>query len=152
MYKLVVLSACVSAAYAVADPVQVYAGGLPYGAAYQGFAGVPAGYAAGYAAAPVAAYAAPAAPAVPAAYAASLPAPAQIPIPQPAVALPADYATGPAHVAHPVPAAAAPIPSPGLGLPEAATYALPPVRQVAKAPIVENFVEPVEQWGYKVAY
>merc|ERR1711937_812163 len=89
MYKLVVLSACVAAAYAVADPVQVYAGGLPYGAAYQGFAGVPAGYAAGYAAAPVAAYAAapvaaaPAAPAVPAAYAASLPAPAQIPIPQP---------------------------------------------------------------------
>merc|ERR1719312_1969822 len=144
MYKLVVLSACVAAAYAVADPVQVYAGGLPYGA---GYAAAPV---AAYAAAPVAA--APAAPAVPAAYAASLPAPAQIPIPQPAVALPADYATGPAHVAHPVPAAAAPIPSPGLGLPEAATYALPPVRQVAKAPIVENFVEPVEQWGYKVAY
>merc|ERR1712025_974599 len=116
-------SACVAATYA-----QVYAGGLPYGAAYQGLAGVPAGYAAApvaaYAAAPVAA--APAAPAVPAA-----------------------YATGPAHVAHPVPAAAAPIPSPGLGLPEAATYALPPVRQVAKAPIVENFVEPVEQCGYK---
>ena len=51
-------------------------------------------------------------------------------------------------------AAAAPvaIPSPGLGLPEAATYALPPVRQVAEAPIVEQIVEPVEQWGYKVAY
>merc|ERR1712058_30697 len=40
----------------------------------------------------------------------------------------------------------------GLGLPEAATYALPPVRQVAEAPIVEQVVEPVEQWGYKVAY
>merc|ERR1712128_339499 len=52
----------------------------------------------------------------------------------------------------PVPAAAAPIPAAGLGLPEAATYGLPPVRQVAKAPIVENFIEPVEQWGYKVAY
>merc|ERR1712212_53618 len=53
-------------------------------------------------------------------------------------------------------AAAAPAPvaiaSPGLGLPEAATYALPPVRQVAEAPIVEQIVEPVEQWGYKVAY
>jgi len=152
MYKLVVLSACVAAAYAVADPVQVYAGGLPYGAAYTNFA---AGYA-GYAAAPVAAApvaaAAPAAPALPAGYAASLPAPAKIALPQPAVALPRDYATGPAHIAHPVPAEAAAIPSAGLGLPEAGAYALPPVRQVAKAPIVENFVEPVEQWGYKVAY
>ena len=40
----------------------------------------------------------------------------------------------------------------GLGLPEARAYALPPVRQVAEAPIVETIVEPVEQWGYKVAY
>merc|ERR1712123_500778 len=40
----------------------------------------------------------------------------------------------------------------GLGLPEARAYALPPVRQVAEAPIVEQIVEPVEQWGYKVAY
>merc|ERR1711887_488417 len=46
-------------------------------------------------------------------------------------------------------AATAPV---GLGLPEAATYALPPVRQVAEAPIVEQIVEPVEQWGCKVAY
>merc|ERR1712106_242787 len=78
--------------------------------------------------------------------------PSQLPLPQPAVTLPRDYATGPASVYHPVPAAAAPIPAAGLGLPEAATYGLPPVRQVAKAPIVENFIEPVEQWGYKVAY
>jgi len=54
-----------------------------------------------------------------------------------------------AHAAAPVAVAAAPV---GLGLPEAATYALPPVRQVAEAPIVEQIVEPVEQWGYKVAY
>merc|ERR1712226_1761759 len=40
----------------------------------------------------------------------------------------------------------------GLGLPEAATYVAPPVRAVAEAPIVEQVVEPVEQWGYKVAY
>jgi len=26
------------------------------------------------------------------------------------------------------------------------------VRTVAEAPIVETVVEPVEQWGYKVAY
>ena len=42
--------------------------------------------------------------------------------------------------------------SAGLGLPEARAYALPPVRQVAEAPILEQIVEPVEQWGYKVAY
>ena len=39
-----------------------------------------------------------------------------------------------------------------LGLPEAATYAVPAPRQVQEAPIVETYVEPVEQWGYKVAY
>merc|ERR1712106_468122 len=146
MYKLVVLSACVATAFSQAVPIQAYAGSLQYGAGY------PGAFAAGYAAAPAAYAAAPAAPAIPAAYAASLPAPAQIALPQPAVALPRDYATGPASVYHPVPAAAAPIPDAGLGLPEAATYGLPPVRQVAKAPIVENFIEPVEQWGYKVAY
>ena len=73
-------------AYAVAHPVQVFAGGLPYGTTYQGLAGVPAGYdaapIAAYASAPIAA--APATPTVLAAYAASLPASAQIPIPQPA--------------------------------------------------------------------
>ena len=58
-------------------------------------------------------------------------------------------AVGYGYAAAPAPVA---IPSTGLGLPEAATYALPPVRQVAEAPIVEQIVEPVEQWGYKVAY
>ena len=62
----------------------------------------------------------------------------------------APVAAAPAHVAyaHNVPAAV----SHSLGLPEAATYVAPPVRQVAEAPIVEQVVEPVEQWGYKVAY
>jgi len=71
------------------------------------------------------------------------------------VAAPAAYAAAPvaaapAHVAyaHNVPAAV----SHSLGLPEAATYVAPPPRQVAEAPIVEQVVEPVEQWGYKVAY
>merc|ERR1711892_483110 len=127
---------CTSLSFSPAVPIAAYAG---YGAGY------PGAFAGGYAAAPAAYVAGPAA------YAAALPAPAQIALPQPAVALPRDYATGPAHIAHPVPAAAA-IPAAGLGLPEAATYGLPAVRQVAKAPIVENFIEPVEQWGYKVAY
>jgi len=55
-------------------------------------------------------------------------------------------------VAAPVAVAPFAYASAGLGLPEARTYALPPVRQVAEAPIVETVVEPVEQWGYKVAY
>jgi len=42
--------------------------------------------------------------------------------------------------------------SQGLGLPEASTYVLPPPRAIAEAPIVEHAIEPVEQWGYKVAY
>lgn len=83
---------------------------------------LPYPYAAGYAAAPVAA--------APAAYAAA-----------PVAAAPVAYA-------HNVPAAV----SHSLGLPEAATYVAPPVRQVAHAPVVEQVVEPVEQWGYKVAY
>ena len=59
-------------------------------------------------------------------------------------------ASGPAAVqyAHNVPAAV----SHSLGLPEAATYAVPAPRQVQEAPIVEVAVEPVEQWGYKIAY
>jgi len=60
--------------------------------------------------------------------------------------IPAGYAVAPVGVA-PVAYASA-----GLGLPEARAYALPPIRQVAEAPIVEQIVEPVEQWGYKVAY
>ena len=39
-----------------------------------------------------------------------------------------------------------------LGLPEARTFVAPPTRAVAEAPIVNTVVEPVEQWGYKVAY
>jgi len=62
----------------------------------------------------------------------------------------AGYAAAPVAAA-PV-AAAVPVAHAGLGLPEAATYALPPPRTVAEAPIVEQYVEPVEQWGYKVAY
>merc|ERR1712128_56677 len=69
------------------------------------------------------------------------------------------YAAPYAYAAHgiaPAAYAAAPIAAPvahvGLGLPEARTYALPPVRQVQEASIVEQIVEPVEQWGYKVAY
>jgi len=54
----------------------------------------------------------------------------------------------PQAIPHAVPAAV----SHSLGLPEAAGYVLPPVRQVQEAPIVEQSVEPVEQWGYKVAY
>jgi hypothetical protein len=36
--------------------------------------------------------------------------------------------------------------------PAAAAYALPPVQTINEAPIVEQTIEPVEQWGYKVAY
>ena len=66
------------------------------------------------------------------------------------VALPANTVSGPAHVAyaHNIPA---PV-SHSLGLPEAAAFVPPPARSIAEAPIVEQIVEPVEQWGYKVAY
>ena len=76
-------------------------------------------------------------------------------------ALPYPYAAGyaaapavaaapvaPVAYAHNVPAAV----SHSLGLPEAATYGVPAARQIQEAPIVETIVEPVEQWGYKVAY
>jgi len=68
----------------------------------------------------------------------------------PVAALPADYA-----VSVGAPVAPAPVPatvSHSLGLPEAKTFVAPPVRQVAEPSIVVNNVEPVEQWGYKVAY
>jgi hypothetical protein len=68
----------------------------------------------------------------------------------PVAALPADYA-----VSVGAPVAPAPVPatvSHSLGLPEAKTFVAPPVRQVAEPSIVETHVEPVEQWGYKVAY
>jgi len=63
-------------------------------------------------------------------------------------AAPAVAAAAPVAYAHNVPAAV----SHSLGLPEASSYALPPPRQIQEAPIVEQYVEPVEQWGYKVAY
>ena len=68
----------------------------------------------------------------------------------PAAVAAAPVAAAPAHVtyAHNVPAAV----SHSLGLPEAATYAVPAPRQIVNAPVVEQVVEPVEQWGYKVAY
>merc|ERR1719361_1496729 len=64
--------------------------------------------------------------------------------------LPADYAVSAAAPVAPalVPAAV----SHSLGLPEAKTFVAPPVRQVAEPSIVHSVVEPVEQWGYKVAY
>ena len=139
----VVLAVAVAAAAAEADPQLAYANGLGYGHAYAGFAGYPAAYGAAPA---YAGYAAPA-------YAAH--AYAAAPVAAVAHAVPAPYVGTP--VAH------------GLGLPEAATYVAPPVRAVAEAPIVEQVpsikspfvlfltshlqvVEPVEQWGYKVAY
>merc|ERR1712036_185898 len=75
-------------------------------------------------------------------------------------AYPAAYGAPLAYAGHGVAPVAAAVPAitrgvpvaHGLGLPEASTYALPPVRTVAEAPIVEHAVEPVEQWGYKVAY
>jgi hypothetical protein len=36
--------------------------------------------------------------------------------------------------------------------PAAHAYALPPVQTIQNAPVVSTVVEPVEQWGYKVAY
>ena len=126
MYKLVVLACAVASVAAEADPVYAYANGLHYGAAYTNLAGaIPAAYAG----APIAhaAYAAPA-------YAA------------PAYTLPATYAAAP--IAHATYAAAAPV----IAAPAASAYALPPVQTYNEAPIVEQIVEPVEQWGYKVAY
>merc|ERR1712055_970099 len=119
---------------AVADPQVAYANGLAYGHGYAGFA-APYPYAAhGIAAAPLAAAPVAAPPA-----AAPL---AAAPVAAPLAAAPVAYAhAAPVAVAHA-----------GLGLPEASAYVLPPVRSVAEAPIVEHIVEPVEQWGYKVAY
>merc|ERR1712112_2889 len=129
MFRFVVLA--LAGASAEATPSELLAAhGLAYGHAYAGFAGAyPGAYGAplayaGHGVAPVAA-----------AYHAAPVAAAVAPV---AAAVPAPY--------HGVPVAH------GLGLPEASTYALPPVRAVAEAPIVEHVVEPVEQWGYKVAY
>jgi hypothetical protein len=122
MFKLVVLACAVAAVSGAADPILAYANGLHYGGAYANLAYAPAA-AYGYAA-PAAAYGY-AAPAAAYGYA-------------PAAA----YAAGAAYAAAPV-AYAAHAP---------AAYALPPTQVVNEAPIVEQVVEPVEQWGYKVAY
>merc|ERR1719445_2857637 len=68
----------------------------------------------------------------------------------------ATYAAA-APVAHATYAAAAPVIAPAVAAapvvaPAASAYALPPTQIVNEAPIVEQVVEPVEQWGYKVAY
>merc|ERR1711981_873237 len=85
--------------------------------------------------------------AVPYPYAAAGVAPYAAPVAAP---LPADYAVS---VGAPVaPVAAPPAVAHSLGLPEARAFVAPPVRAVAQAPIVDTVVEPVEQWGYKVAY
>ena len=68
----------------------------------------------------------------------------------PVAALPADYSVS---VGAPVaPVAPPPQVAHSLGLPEARSFVAPPVRQVAEPSIVATHVEPVEQWGYKVAY
>ena len=36
--------------------------------------------------------------------------------------------------------------------PVATNYALPPAREIQEAPIVEQYVEPVEQHGYSIRY
>merc|ERR1719402_1027314 len=64
----------------------------------------------------------------------------------------APYAAGYAPINY-APAVHAPVaPAVVHAAPAASAYALPPVRTRAEAPIVETVVEPVEQWGYKVAY
>merc|ERR1719348_2672734 len=72
------------------------------------------------------------------------------------IAAHATYAAA-APVAHATYAAAAPVIAPAVAAapvvaPAASAYALPPTQIVNEAPIVEQVVEPVEQWGYKVAY
>ena len=127
---------------AEADPVYAYANGLAYGGyALNGYAG----YAAHHVAPAYATYAA-ATPVAHATYAAAAP-----------VVAPATYAAA-APLAHATYAAAAPaVVAPAVAAapvvaPAASAYALPPTQIVNEAPIVEQVVEPVEQWGYKVAY
>merc|ERR1712223_2206765 len=50
------------------------------------------------------------------------------------------------------PLAAAPIAAAPIAAPIATNYAVPAPRVLQEAPIVEQIVEPVEQWGYKVKY
>lgn len=63
---------------------------------------------------------------------------------------PLAYAGAPlAYAGAPLGYAAAPV---AIAAPAPAAYALPPVREIAEAPIVETLVEPVEQHGYSVRY
>merc|ERR1719204_181046 len=65
----------------------------------------------------------------------------------------ATYAAAAPVVAHATYAVAAPaVAAAPVVAPAASAYALPPTQIVNEAPIVEQVVEPVEQWGYKVAY
>jgi len=130
MYKFVVLACAVAAVAAEADPTLAYAGGLAY-AGNLGYAGL----AHGAYALPNAGYG----------YAAGL---------APYHGL-NGYTAGYGYAAQAIPAPAAAVAPvvPKVVAPVAASaYALPAVRTVAEAPIVETVVEPVEQWGYKVAY
>merc|ERR1711981_359620 len=58
------------------------------------------------------------------------------------------YAAG----AYAAPYAHAPIAAAPIAAPIATNYAVPAPRVLQEAPIVEQVVEPVEQWGYKVKY
>lgn len=71
--------------------------------------------------------------------------------------LPLGYAGAPlayagAPLAAPIAYAGATIAAPIAVAPAPAAYALPPVREIAEAPIVQTAVEPVEQHGYSVRY
>ena len=55
--------------------------------------------------------------------------------------LPYAYAGHPGYAVAHAPVVAAPV-----------QYALPPAREVVNAPVVEQVVEPVEQWGYSIRY
>merc|ERR1712223_1786714 len=54
--------------------------------------------------------------------------------------------------AYAAPIAAAPLAAAPIAAPIATNYAVPAPRVLQEAPIVEQIVEPVEQWGYKVKY
>ena len=68
--------------------------------------------------------------------------------------LPYAYAGHPiAHAGYAAPVAAYAAPAPvAAPIPAPVSYALPPAREIETAPVVEQSVEPVEQWGYSVRY
>ena len=66
---------------------------------------------------------------------------------------PLGYAGAPlAYAGAPLAYAGVPVAAPIAVAPAPAAYALPPVREIAEAPIVQTAVEPVEQHGYSVRY